>query len=119
MSDCLHDPQNFEKLAVLNDHLKEGFSDLVNEISDIGIRTNYLEANGKLMVEFGKKLSKAHELCEAANIRYEDYLDRVLRISRSAASSITKVASVPVNPAIVPLTPRSAISLQSCVPIIA
>ena len=45
MSDCLHDPQNFEKLAVLNDHLKEGFSDLVNEISDIGIRTNYLDGH--------------------------------------------------------------------------
>ena len=64
------------------------------------IRVNYLEANGKLMVEFGKKLSRAHELCEQANIRYEDYLDRVLRITRSSASSITKVATVPVNPAI-------------------
>lgn len=64
------------------------------------IRTNYLEANGKLMIEFGKKLAKAHELCENANIRYEDYLDRILKLPRQAAKTITKVASVPVNPAI-------------------
>lgn len=43
MADCLKEPQNFEKLAVLNDHLKKGFDGLVNEISDIGIRTNYLD----------------------------------------------------------------------------
>ena len=69
--------------------------ELTNEI-----RKNYLEANGRLMIEFGKKLSRAHELCEAANIRYEDYLDRVLRIPRTSAASITKVAATSVNPAL-------------------
>lgn len=64
------------------------------------IRTDYLEANGRLMVEFGKKLAEAHRLCEESHIRYEDYLDRVLRLPRTAAASISKVAAVPVNPAI-------------------
>lgn len=64
------------------------------------IRTNYVEANGKLMQEFGKLLVKAHSLCEEANIRYEDYLDRILCLPRNTARDITKVAVVPVNPAL-------------------
>mgnify|MGYP002626633747 CR=1 FL=1 len=64
------------------------------------IRTNYVEANGKLMQEFGKLLVKAHALCDEANIRYEDYLDRILCLPRTTARDITKVAVVPVNPAL-------------------
>ena len=65
------------------------------------IQKNYLEANGKLMQEFGKLLAKAHELCEQANIRYEDYLDRVLCLPRNSARDITRVGRVKdVNPAI-------------------
>ena len=64
------------------------------------IKKDYLETNGRLMQEFGKLLMKAHELCNAANIRYEDYIDRVLCLPRSTAKDITKVAAVPVNPAI-------------------
>lgn len=64
------------------------------------IKTDYIEVNGKLMVEFGKLLVKAHELCQQANIRYEDYLDRVLSLPRNTAKDIQKVASVSINPAI-------------------
>ncbi len=35
--------KNYERLGALNDHLKKSFDNLVTEISDIGIRTNYLE----------------------------------------------------------------------------
>jgi len=42
MSKCLKE-QDFDKLSALNDHLKKGFDNLVTEISDIGIRTNYLD----------------------------------------------------------------------------
>lgn len=63
------------------------------------IRKNYLEGNGRLMQEFGQLLAKAHKLCQEANIRYEDYIDRVLKLPRAAAKSITKVASVNLNPA--------------------
>lgn len=62
------------------------------------IRKNYLEQNAKLMTEFGKLLVKAHELCLAANIRYEDYIDRVLKLPRSAAKNITKISSAHINP---------------------
>lgn len=64
------------------------------------IKKEYLAENGRLMQEFGKLLMKAHELCEAANIRYEDYIDRVLCLPRNSAKEIQKVAAVPVNPAI-------------------
>jgi hypothetical protein len=64
------------------------------------IRTNYLQKNGQLMQEFGRLLAKAHELCEQANIRYEDYVDRVLCLPRNSARDIAKLGIVPVNPAL-------------------
>ncbi|MCQ2590106.1 MAG: hypothetical protein MJ179_06745 [Treponema sp.] len=64
------------------------------------IKLNYLEKNGQLMQEFGKKLAKAWELCKENDIRYEDYIDRVLCLPRSAEKDIRKVGAVEVNPAI-------------------
>jgi hypothetical protein len=64
------------------------------------IRRNYLEKNGRLMQEFGRLLARAHELCEQADIRYEDYIDRVLCLPRNSARDIAKLGIVPVNPAI-------------------
>ncbi len=63
------------------------------------IRTKYLEQNGILMQEFGQLLIQAHELCRAAGIRYEDYIDRVLCLPRAAAASIAKVSAAHLNPA--------------------
>ena len=63
------------------------------------IRRDYMEVNGRLMQEFGKLLAQAHALCEKANIRYEDYLDRVLCLPRNTAKEITKVGHIEVNPA--------------------
>ncbi|MBP5251872.1 MAG: hypothetical protein J6Z17_05615 [Treponema sp.] len=59
------------------------------------IRTKYIEPNGKIMIELGKSLIKAHALCDSANIRYEDYLDRILQLPRTSAKSITKVGFLP------------------------
>lgn len=42
MARCLEE-KDYEKLGALNDHLKKTFDNLVNEISDIGIRTDYLD----------------------------------------------------------------------------
>lgn len=64
------------------------------------IKVNYLEKNGQLMQEFGKKLAKAWELCKANDIRYEDYIDRVLCLPRSAEKDIRKVGAVDINPSI-------------------
>lgn len=64
------------------------------------IKVNYLARNGELMQEFGKKLAKAWELCKEADIRYEDYIDRVLCLPRNAEKDIRKVGASNVNPAI-------------------
>lgn len=42
MVTCLKDG-DYDKLSALNDQLKKGFDNLVNEVTDIGIRTNYLD----------------------------------------------------------------------------
>lgn len=63
------------------------------------IREKYIKPNGILMQEFGKALIKAHSLCESANIRYEDYLDRVLRIPRTTAKSVSLVGTLPAEDA--------------------
>ena len=70
--------------------------DSVPELKELteNIQKNYLEANGKLMQEFGRLLSKAHALCEKANIRYEDYLDRVLCLPRNSARDIKRVGQI-------------------------
>lgn len=64
------------------------------------IKTNYLAKNGELMQEFGKKLARAMELCKETEIRYEDYIDRVLCLPRGSEKDIRKVGAVQVNPAI-------------------
>ena len=64
------------------------------------IKENYLAKNGQLMQEFGKKLARAMELCKEADIRYEDYIDRVLCLPRKSELEIRKVGAVEVNPAI-------------------
>ena len=64
------------------------------------IKTNFLAKNGQLMQEFGKKLARAWELCKESNIRYEDYIDRVLCLPRNTAKDIRKVGASNVNPAI-------------------
>ncbi|MGL4981520.1 MAG: hypothetical protein ACRC4W_01445 [Treponemataceae bacterium] len=64
------------------------------------IKKNFLEQNGKLMVDFGKMLAKAHKLCQDAHIRYEDYIDRILCVPRAAARDARKVANLSLNPQI-------------------
>jgi len=62
------------------------------------IRQNYLMNNGKLMKELGQLLLKAHDLCLAIGGRYEDYIDRVLRIPRQAAKLAVKMFQYNLNP---------------------
>lgn len=63
------------------------------------IREKYIEPNGKLMMELGKELIKAQALCESANIRYEDYIDRILQLPRTTVKSVKKVGMLPAEDA--------------------
>ena len=57
MSKCL-DEKDFDRLGALNDHLKETLDKLVNEISDIGIRTNYLDTHTERLKDEDYVLTK-------------------------------------------------------------
>jgi hypothetical protein len=62
------------------------------------IRSRYLLENGNLVKELGRHLLKAHELCHAAGARFEDYVDRVLRIPRVAADMAVKMYQYDLDP---------------------
>ena len=62
------------------------------------IRTKYLNENGNLVKELGQMLIKAHQLCDAIGGRYEDYVDRILRIPRQAANLAVRMHQYNLNP---------------------
>jgi len=70
------------------------------ELEDLteNIRENYLMNNGKLVKELGQLLLKAHDLCLAIGGRYEDYIDRVLRIPRQAANLAVRMHQYNLSP---------------------
>ena len=62
------------------------------------IRKKFLKENGSLVKEMGKHLLKAHDLCTSIGVRFEDYVDRMLRIPRTAATMAIKMFSYDLNP---------------------
>jgi hypothetical protein len=62
------------------------------------IREKYLAENGSLVQELGRLLLRAHELCTAAGGRFEDYIDRILRIPRNAANMAVKMYQYNLDP---------------------
>lgn len=62
------------------------------------IKKEFVEKNARLMSEFGSLLLQAHELCIKENIRYEDYIDRVLQMPRNEAKQIAKISSTNLKP---------------------
>lgn len=59
------------------------------------IKEKYIGPNGHIMIELGRTLIKAQALCEEANIRYEDYIDRILQIPRTTVKNVKKVGMLP------------------------
>jgi len=62
------------------------------------IRTKYLANNGALVKEMGKQLLKAYDLCTGIGVRFEDYVDRMLRIPRTAANMAIKMFEYDIAP---------------------
>ncbi|MFA6504454.1 MAG: hypothetical protein WCT14_00055 [Treponemataceae bacterium] len=62
------------------------------------IRKEYLFENGTLVKELGKLLMQANEICGRIGARFEDYVDRVLRIPRLSAKTAMKIYQYNVNP---------------------
>jgi hypothetical protein len=62
------------------------------------IRSKYLEKNGELVKEMGRHLLKAHDLCTGIGVRFEDYVDRMLRIPRTAANTAMRMFEYDIAP---------------------
>lgn len=73
----------------------EEFVNLTKEIKEC-----YLFKNGELIKETGKLLIKAINLCQSYNVRFEDYVDRVLMINRTTANTMVKIYNMDINPQI-------------------
>jgi len=69
------------------------------KLTDV-IRNKYLKNNGELVKEMGKHLLKAHDLCTGIGVRFEDYVDRMLRIPRAAANIAIKMFEYDIAPEI-------------------
>lgn len=69
----------------------------LDELTDT-IRKKYLSENGNLVKELGQHLLKARELCSSLGGRYEDYIDRILRIPRQAANLAVRMHQYNLKP---------------------
>jgi len=67
------------------------------KLTDV-IRNKYLKNNGELVKEMGRHLLKAHDLCTGIGVRFEDYVDRMLRIPRAAANTAIKMFEYDIAP---------------------
>jgi hypothetical protein len=64
------------------------------------IRTRFLSENGRLMKEFGAALLEADALCRKRGARFEDYVERELGMDKRTATTLMKIHSFDVTPAI-------------------
>jgi hypothetical protein len=58
----------------------------------------FLATNGHLMKDLGGLLLEAEQLCILRDMSFEDYVDRVLGLHRTAARSIMRVSALDVRP---------------------
>jgi hypothetical protein len=68
----------------------------LNALTEV-IRTKYLAENGETVKNFGEKLLQARELCVKIGGSFEDYIDRILKIPRLAATTVMKTFQYNLN----------------------
>ncbi len=64
------------------------------------IKEEYLVPNGQLVKDLGGLLVKAEELCREHNARFEDYVERALCLDRTSVTTLMRIHSLDVTPAI-------------------
>ncbi|HEY9054910.1 MAG TPA: hypothetical protein VIO60_08835 [Rectinemataceae bacterium] len=62
------------------------------------IREHCIRANGEILIEFGRLLAQAAELCKKHKARFEDYVERVLGLPKSTASAAVKAQAMDLDP---------------------
>ncbi len=76
------------------------------------IREQCIHANGELMLEFGRLLAQAADLCRRHRTRFEDYVDRVLGLPRQTATAAVAVQAASIDPSIGWDNMRMAVSFR-------
>jgi len=71
----------------------------LEELTEL-IRKQYIYQNGNLIKDLGKHLLRAQQLCLEIGGRFEDYVDRVLCLPRTAAKVAMKMYQYNLNPSI-------------------
>jgi hypothetical protein len=64
------------------------------------IKQSCLAENGRVMLEFGRLMIEAQELCRRYKARFEDYVDRALGVPRTTASSAARAATYDIDPGV-------------------
>lgn len=64
------------------------------------LKTEFLERNGEMMKRFGQALIEAERLCQARGARFEDYVERVLSMDRTTATTLMKLHTYNIDPSI-------------------
>lgn len=64
------------------------------------LKSEFLERNGLIMKQFGEALIEAERLCRKRGARFEDYVERVLSMDRKTATTLMKIHSYDVDPAL-------------------
>jgi hypothetical protein len=77
------------------------------------IKEHFLMENGKLLKEFGQKLLEASDICKKMNVRFDDYIDRVLNIPRRGANAAIKMYKYDVAPGLGPDNMRYVASIPN------
>jgi len=72
--------------------LDPAFADLTRRIKD-----EFLSKNGELMKQFGKLLIEALDLCREKHTVFEDYIERVLGMTRGSARTLMKVYALDID----------------------
>lgn len=73
---------------------------LVDELKTLAdeIRSKFMRVNGELMKDFGQSLMEAEKLCRKHGARFEDFIERALRLPRHTANAIMKMKAMDLPP---------------------
>ena len=69
----------------------------LRELAD-SIRDQFMRLNGELMKDFGQALMEAEKLCRKHGARFEDFVERILRIPRQTANTIMRMKAMDLPP---------------------
>jgi len=64
------------------------------------IKERCLAGNGSLLLELGRLLVRAEELCRTHHARFEDYVERVLGLPRKTVSTAIQAQSLELDPSL-------------------